>query len=340
MVIRVKDALRLLRNKFFEALYIGVTPLLSQFSSRIIFTYASEAKQDGTGAQIQRNLAIYALSKRLGASFVYTPIGSVAIHPLDPFQTLPEMNLFLQEVNFAFELPSCGSKHDIRSLFLPSLTLRAYLKIVIQTLFRNQDVLIRMIEPYAFLDRMPHLYKLATNDLLNWKLIKTNSVNEQIGETPKLAIHYRQGVGGLVVQFGEKYPREIPISYFLDFLNNHLNVSDFGSIDIFTDAPKSNMFFSPPQNQEKLWETNPKFDGKSMEVTATDLSSFAKLTSDRAQFHIGGSPLEAIISMSNADVLVMGRSSLSYVAGLLNENGKIFYPPDFWHSPLDSWVRY
>jgi hypothetical protein len=39
----------------------------------------------------------------------------------------------------------------------------------------------------------------------------------------------------------------------------------------------------------------------------------------------------------NADILVMAKSSFSYVAGLLNK-GIVFYEP-FWHKPLPSWIN-
>jgi len=35
----------------------------------------------------------------------------------------------------------------------------------------------------------------------------------------------------------------------------------------------------------------------------------------------------------------MSRSSVSYVGALLNSEGKIYYPPDFWHNPLKKWVK-
>jgi hypothetical protein len=53
---------------------------------------------------------------------------------------------------------------------------------------------------------------------------------------------------------------------------------------------------------------------------------------------INRDPIETIRKMATADVLVISRSSFSYLAALLNRNGIIIYH-DFWHSMLEDWVR-
>jgi hypothetical protein len=54
--------------------------------------------------------------------------------------------------------------------------------------------------------------------------------------------------------------------------------------------------------------------------------------------HHGGDPLQGLIAMSEADILIISRSSYSYVGGLLNLSGKVIIPPGFWHTKLNSWV--
>jgi len=46
-------------------------------------------------------------------------------------------------------------------------------------------------------------------------------------------------------------------------------------------------------------------------------------------------PIKAIFLLASADVLIMGKSSFSYVAALLSK-GHVFYEP-YWHRPLPSW---
>jgi hypothetical protein len=54
--------------------------------------------------------------------------------------------------------------------------------------------------------------------------------------------------------------------------------------------------------------------------------------------HSGGNPLEAIALMSKSDLLITSRSSLSYVAGLLNSSGTIVAADQFWHPNPDAWI--
>jgi hypothetical protein len=51
---------------------------------------------------------------------------------------------------------------------------------------------------------------------------------------------------------------------------------------------------------------------------------------------INGRAIDRIAELATADVLVMSRSSFSYVAGLLNKNCVVLYHP-FWHEALSSW---
>jgi hypothetical protein len=51
----------------------------------------------------------------------------------------------------------------------------------------------------------------------------------------------------------------------------------------------------------------------------------------------GGDPLDALNSMIHADVLMMAKSSLSYVAGLLNKRGLVIHEP-YWHAPVSGWI--
>ncbi len=55
------------------------------------------------------------------------------------------------------------------------------------------------------------------------------------------------------------------------------------------------------------------------------------------ELRLEGDPLEALNCMIHADILMMAKSSLSYVAGLLNRKGLVIYEP-YWHAPLPGWI--
>lgn len=60
-------------------------------------------------------------------------------------------------------------------------------------------------------------------------------------------------------------------------------------------------------------------------------------TLDMYELHLNENPLETLRSLALADLLVMAKSSFSYVAGLLN-TGIVVYET-FWHSKRENWLE-
>jgi hypothetical protein len=48
-------------------------------------------------------------------------------------------------------------------------------------------------------------------------------------------------------------------------------------------------------------------------------------------------PREALDDFATADVLILSRSSLGYLGGLLNPHGVVVYA-SWWHPPLPHWL--
>ena len=54
-----------------------------------------------------------------------------------------------------------------------------------------------------------------------------------------------------------------------------------------------------------------------------------------SELHLNGDPLVALQDMIASDILVMSKSSFSYVAALINQRSVIYEP--FWHRPMSHW---
>ena len=67
------------------------------------------------------------------------------------------------------------------------------------------------------------------------------------------------------------------------------------------------------------------------EGTPADFGPLAEF----CDFELNSDVFSTISAMIQADCLIMAKSSLSYVAGLLSR-GSVYYEP-FWHGPLPSW---
>ena len=108
-------------------------------------------------------------------------------------------------------------------------------------------------------------------------------------------------------------------------------------IYIFTDAPQEDLKFIPKNNQKVHWEGTPGFVEGNLYVRGNDLRKSFQSKGLGVEVVSGGDPIEAIAIMSQASYLIISRSSLSYVAGLLNRTGSVYYAADFWHPKPSTW---
>jgi hypothetical protein len=71
-------------------------------------------------------------------------------------------------------------------------------------------------------------------------------------------------------------------------------------------------------------------------VTDGDPSGYEAWEGIGAKFSIGGSPFQAFCQLLAADILVIAKSSFSYVAGLFSPGIKVYEP--FFHQPPPGWI--
>lgn len=305
---------------------------------RLVLTYNASKKVDGTGAQLQRIFAIYALAKRYRMGFKYSKLSSVAVHPLDEINSAQELEAYLVRLNSLFILPE-SEVESLESLdvYCDNLKFIDLVFAVAKSYFFNIYITIHIVNPYGVSDYHPDSYIEIMRNLLHWN--KTFDLPKNQAKK-KISMHYRSGVGGMAIQRGEKFSREMHIDYFLSIVDTiiySLNNEDDYEIIVFTDAPPSDIQYVPPVDQHELWSNSPGFSSGIMNVQGNDLSGILRKYGNKCTINVGRDPVNAIALMSISDYLIMGRSSLSYVAAILNSNGTIYYPPNFWHPPMSHW---
>ena len=292
---------------------------------------------DGVGAQLQRIIGIYSLSVKYGIPYVHSGIKNLLITALDPYQTEEELNIFLQRINELFHLPSSdfGSQRDSRlkltsptKLNLGLIRLRNRLKIGKYRTFVISN-------PYLLLNKDPDAYLLALPQLPIVKAPKKDITN--------IVVHYRRGSNSFDVLPGESAPRAILNEWYLKVLNKYVAQLKADNkkyhIDVFTDMPKQDIDFPPLTFQRDFWKQLPRFENDMIKIHGEDLSqtTFGDF-GDLLTVHYGGDPINDLMHMAQADLFIMSRSSFSFVGALLNRNGKIVAPPNFWHKNLSSWT--
>jgi hypothetical protein len=306
-------------------------------------SYHSGNQFDGAGAQLQRLASVYALSRYLNIDFIKTPLLGVTVHATDPFRTEDDYKRYLNRVgNFLHQgTLDCGHPDPkCKSINFSIISTFALFKIVVLNIFRRNGIHLNVFQANSIIDSWPKLIadfvRVNENELKTVNM-ETSGVN--------IAIHYRQGAGGFRVYPGQKLSRQIDIDIYAKVLKKCINKLPSGEsikITVFTDSPREETNFIPPKEQLSQWLGTPGFDGNKITIIPTDFQPIKSFSSNKVTVSIvhGGDPLEAFAFMTQADILIMSRSSLSYLAGLLNSNGTVYFPINFWHSPLRSWEKF
>jgi hypothetical protein len=311
--------------------------LFSSSRCTVILSNDTTSKIDGTGAQIQRLICLHALSAELGLDFLQNLFVDVSVHPLDPFQDPLAKDAFIRQMNDLFELPNRGEVGPMRIIDLKTLSAWSLLRITIASLRDNEPIRLNVVEPYPITDAYPDIAFRRSHIFPKWEEFANFLVQDF--QRPFVSIHYRQGVGGAVLYPGQKIPRELPPTYFYLKLRELITEYDPSpSVYLFTDAPVSDITYKPDVQQHYQWDGTPGFIDGIMEIKGNDLSRFFQERNVEVKVHIGGNPLEAIAIMSKSNYLITSRSSLSYVAGLLNASGTIVASDGFWHPSPSSWI--
>jgi hypothetical protein len=300
----------------------------------ISISFDSDLAEDGLGAQLQRQFSLKALAYFLRIAYVPTLLKQIAIHPLDDFKNANQMQDFLHATNdlFGFVIQDVSQYSKIAHIRI--LTIWNLTKFILLARISNRHIHLRVLEAYSLVDVEPKMY---SDSLEKFELnLDSLDINCKFLETD-ICIHYRQGVGGNTIYPGQSISRELNPQYFIGILNRL--ETEGKTITVFTDAPEQDIEFTPDITQEHLWVGTPGFRNGKVKIKALNLKAIFTQSGYEVNVVSGGDLLETLLTFVNCETLLMSRSSLSYVAALLNANANIYFPPNFWHPPLEHWTR-
>jgi hypothetical protein len=314
---------------------ITVRKLTFRSNHSLAVTFDSTRSADGTGAQLQRLLSVYALANYFGLNYVYSDIKQVSVHPLDPFQSDELYKEYLVQLNKFLDFEALADKEQSTTVFENyDLQFWRFMSLLIRNSIRNKALNLAVFEPYSVTEFNPEILGSARNSIS----IRSKGLN--VPDKPYIVIHYRQGVGGFAIYPGQNIARETPLAHFERVLFSIIGgdkPNRFIKLFILTDAPAEVTHFRPPTNQQDLWEGTPGYSEGIMTIQPIRFDELEGNLGMPVEVIRGGNPLAAIEIMAHAELLLMGKSSLSYLGGYLNRKGAIYYPSHFWHRPLPGW---
>lgn len=329
----IRKILGLLRRYITFAGILVIAPIFRKIASRIYISYDGDLIQDGVGAQVQRIMAISGLAGFFGANYEHREIVDITTHPMDPFQSPAQRLEFVQHLNSLISptvrfvvMPKSSEIARI-----PVLKLTNFILLVLKSFLLKKSIHILTTECYGIVDAFPSIYNYHRLFLsIDFRSGATNNHGE-------VCVHYRRGVGGMAVYHNQRSPRELPLEYYLNVLR-HIKVKEqVNSLKILTDSPLVDTVYKVGSDQVSLWENTPGYENESLHIKGMDIPEDFRLLNLDLEVIVGGDPIESLAILQNAGILVMSKSSFSYVAALLNEGGQIYFPAGFWHPKLKGW---
>jgi len=318
---------------------------MSNFDN-IFLTYANEINPDGVGAQLHRIYGIFCLSRLLGTKYLHSPLHDVYYQGLDAFQNQEKDPAFVESFNRKFTLPSDRpTTATPTSVVLPSIPIgrsertldlqyggrrrqfwpvrfTKFGRLVATWSKANAETVVRIGEPHSLMDRHANGYAVCKSISPFKKNVPTDVL--------RIALHVRRGELMFV-----NSERLIDNRYYVSVA--HALTSALASQNIPFELELHSELL---QKDSTVRPDDPAFKGRIGEAIQlhpeqdpfADFDVFPGL-----RRYINEPTMTCIERLATADILVMSKSSFSYLAGILNVSGIVLYHP-FWHYPLADWL--
>lgn len=309
---------------------------------KFFLTYDNESLMDGVGAQLQRIVSIFGISKKAKINYLHSGLKDIdpQVFSTTTFQEREEElnrwnQLFKRDLVVFTELPTDRLIHP-KHISLMMLRVISFI-----SRFSKYRVILKLGNPRVISDKYPEC-------LLNTPYILGSAVTEMITEASKteftIVVHIRQGEL-VLTQFKD---RLLPLSHYERILRQIVPVLENANINYKILVPREN------GQHDKILVSDPKItrsisldpENKNLDfskdgyVTLIHEKPSQDLTPIlfEATWLPEGSTYQDFCKMVQADLLITSKSSLSFTAGLFNgESIKIYTP--FWHTAPASWIN-
>lgn len=286
----------------------------------LYLTYDNEVLTDGAGAQIQRIISIYLISKIFSVGYIHQGLKRMENYGAKCMEENKEDPDQIEKYNELIHLPSTPFTeiHQMGKVFDISE------EIISQ--YRDQPKNTLLVIQFAgtMIDARPG-FLLPAPHIFTWNIRPSLIARPII-----VAIHVRRG--DLFVLAPD---RMLPNSYYIECME--------ALHSIFTEAKVSYEFHLHTEVITKSTLITSDHNGigdkisKSVLVTPEDSKMEDFKVIPNIKYHINEYPIDTLKALTLSDVLLASRSSFSYVASIVKRGGVVLFHP-FWHSLAPGWI--
>lgn len=286
----------------------------------LYLTYDNESHTDGAGAQLQRILSIYLLSRRCNVGYIHTPILKMSYQGAMCLEENKEDNSQIQKYNDIFAIPSTriiGEIHETHICeYCTDQLIHKYIGIS-----KDKNVLLKIAFAHTIVDKNPGILLETIPVSIAYNTPKTPIV---------IAVHVRRGE-----LFVLESSRMLPNSYYVDCMREISKILTSSNIPhefhLHTEViTKPTLITSKHHGIFVKLETPVLLTPEDSRIE--DFNVFENI-----KYRINEEPTETLKALCTANILLCSRSSFSYVAAIMNKSGVVLFHP-FWHALSPEWV--
>lgn len=276
----------------------------------LALTYWNDKLTDGGGAQLQRILGVFAVSRLLEIPYLHSPLLRIRYQGLRAEEDGRLDPHLVERYNALVELPSDATlppHYDI--VEMENVSTEDLVKAGSAASRAGVACLVKILKPYGIVDEYPQAYEA----------VQAHSPFDRRPASPlRVAIHVRRGELEEVAP-DRLLPNEFYIRVAQEVAEGLERLDRPYALELVTETPRD--------ASKRLWRFRSRSD---------PLADFRRLPN--LSVHANEDSLDALTRLSTADVLIMSKSSFSYVAAVLNVGGLSIFTP-FWHPPMSQWLR-
>lgn len=333
--------------------------LFRRYASRIVVSFDRDsAPVDGLGAQIQRQISCFLVSRYLGCRFQGRLITDVMVRESD-FRQGKSKNELIEFANSILRLSTneveayAEITHEIVS---NSKTIRTdgdviqrisnkYPRAFLVSLYMvsaltRMRIQLQIKDGFFLTNRLPDLYELIYVEPVSSYLRQHLDTGNETLEYLNIVVHIRRGEVSQYEKSEELIQRYSSTENFLNIITLVKLLPELQTrktkIKIVTDSPTQDIILGNSFGQSNLWDKQLGLTCDQV-IKAEDFSAITSIFPDVEILQEKDS-ISSLALMANADYLIMSKSSFSFIAAIYNQSGNVVYQ-NFWHKPLSRWIR-